>query len=167
MRLQGDTPGTPPAAGATPAAAGGHKRRPRDIGTAAETAVVRYLVANGWPSAERRALKGNLDQGDVTGCPGLVIEVKGGNAAKTASDGQITAWLAETETERLNAKADIGVLVLQRAGCGPANVGRWWAVIHLHHLNAFAHDAPVRMHLADACRYLRDIGYGTPLGDVA
>lgn len=28
--------------------------RPRDIGTRTETAVVRYLRANGWPNAERR-----------------------------------------------------------------------------------------------------------------
>ena len=33
-------------------------RRPRDIGTAAETAVVRHLQANGFPLAERRALHG-------------------------------------------------------------------------------------------------------------
>ena len=45
-------------------------------GTAAETAVVRFLQANGYPHAERRALAGAQDRGDVAGIPGLVIEVK-------------------------------------------------------------------------------------------
>ncbi len=35
-------------------------------GTAAETAVVKYLKANGFPKAERRALQGNLDKGDIS-----------------------------------------------------------------------------------------------------
>jgi len=45
-------------------------------GTAAETAVVRFLQANGYPHCERRALAGAQDRGDVAGIPGLVIEVK-------------------------------------------------------------------------------------------
>ena len=63
--------------------------RSKDIGTRAEAAVVRYLCANGWANAERRALRGSADWGDVTGTPGLVWEVKGGDAAKDASDNQI------------------------------------------------------------------------------
>ena len=35
--------------------------RPKAIGTAAETAVVRYLAAHGFPAAERRALHGARD----------------------------------------------------------------------------------------------------------
>ncbi len=149
MRLEG--------AAAVPAQ---RKRRPKDIGTEAETAVVRVMNGAGWPHAERRALRGNLDCGDITGCPGLVIEVKGGKAAKTASDGQVTAWLDETETERVNARADIGVLVMARAGIGPANAHMWWAIVHSKHFNAFAVDCPVRLHLGDALAYLRELGYG-------
>jgi hypothetical protein len=143
--------------------------RPRDIGTVAETAVVRYLQANGWPHAERRALRGTYDCGDVTGCPGLMFEVKAGQAAKTASDGQVDSWLAETETERRNAKADIGILVLARAGIGAHNCGRWWAVVPLGQV---AHiggielpPMPVRMHLQSVVRLLRAAGYGDPLPD--
>jgi hypothetical protein len=149
--------------------------RPKDIGTAAETAVVRYLRAHGFPHAERRALTGAYDQGDVTGIPGVVIEVKGGKAAKTASDGQVAAWLAETETERVNARADVGVLVMARAGIGPANAGRWWAVLDNHALTLLTHPSvsaypdapvgPVRMHLADVALLLRWADYGTPIGD--
>jgi hypothetical protein len=162
---------TPTSAGAAPprgrpAEVGPRRgRRPRDIGTIAESATVRYLQANGFPHAERRALRGAYDCGDVTGCPGLVFEVKGGQAARTASDGQVSLWLEETETERVNARADIGILVLQRGGIGPANAGRWWAVAPYPSFfyNALGHgDIAIRLHLADAVRLLRANGYGEP-----
>lgn len=100
--------------------------RPKDIGTAAETLVVRYLRDHGFPHAERRALHGNADLGDITGTPGLVWEVKGGDAAKTASDGQIAAWMDETEMERTNAGAAYGFLVVARSR---KNVRHWWAAV--------------------------------------
>jgi hypothetical protein len=143
--------------------------RPKDIGTAGETAVVRHLRANGFPGAERRALRGTYDAGDVTGCPGLCVEVKAGQAAKTASDGQVAAWLTETETERVNADADVGMLVLQRAGVGAANAGRWWAVLqmrpaagHLELGEGAGAPVTVRMHLTDALSLLQHAGYGEP-----
>jgi hypothetical protein len=148
--------------------------KPKAIGTAAETAVARYLQAHGFPHAERRALRGIEDAGDITGCPGVCVEVKGGDAAKNASDLLVSDWLAETEKERLNARADVGVLVLQRRGVGPANAGRWWAVmpvgtvavLRLTLVNPAPETwagPPVRMHLADAVRLLRAAGYGDPL----
>jgi hypothetical protein len=149
--------------------------RPRSIGTAAETAVCRYLTANGWPNAERRSLKGAADQGDITGCPGLVIEVKGGDTARAASDGLIADWMAETEAERVNAAADIGVLVLQRRGVGAGNAGRWWAYMDTDQLADLLYPgrpgrgftgrpvAPARLLLADVVLILRWAGYGQPL----
>ena len=132
--------------------------RPRDIGTRTETAVVRWLTAHGWPNAERRALHGNTDLGDITGTPGLIWEVKGGEAAKDASDRQIDAWLDETETERRNAAAAYGFLVCQRRGKG--DPGQWWAWMATDVLGALLCDgvdssclltpddaAPVRMRL--------------------
>lgn len=143
------------------------KRRPRDIGTAAETAVERCLHRNGFPHAEKRRQRGTLDPGDITGIPGLVIEVKGGEAARSASDAQVAAWLEETERERVNVGADIGVLVLQRRGVGLANAERWWAVLRLGVIHGGAENAPVRMLLADMCWLLRVWGYGDPLESVA
>lgn len=137
--------------------------RPKDIGTAAETAVVKALRQHGFPQAERRALAGAYDLGDITGTPGIVWEVKGGNAAKTASDGQVEAWLDETERERVNADAAFGVLVLQRAGIGAANAHRWWAVRRLQ-LHDGETTITARMSLADVCAYFRVIGWGEPLG---
>lgn len=152
--------------------------KPKAIGTKAETAVARYLAANGFPYAEKRRPEGRRDRGDITGCPGVCIEVKGGDAAKNASDLLVTDWLAETETERVNARADIGVLVLQRRGVGPANAGRWWAVmLHVAVYDLRSGDdrlaqpevwdlvdsTPLRMLLVDAVRLLRAAGYGQTL----
>jgi hypothetical protein len=148
--------------------------KPKAIGTKAETAVARWLQSAGFPHAERRALRGIEDAGDITGCPGICVEVKGGEAARAASDAQIGAWLAETETERLNARAVIGLLVMQRRGVGPANAGRWWAIMPAAQLcdlagsdmlGRFPEPAPVRMLLADVVAILRWAGYGQPLDE--
>lgn len=136
------------------------------IGTAAETAVVRAMQTRGFPSAERRRLRGRDDAGDLTGIPGVCVEVKGGAAAKDASDAQIEAWLVETEVERVNGRADIGVLVVQRRGVGPANADRWWAVVDGRHL-APDLQMPLRMLFGDFLRWLRIQGYGDELEDSA
>lgn len=149
--------------------------RSKDIGTRAETAVVRYLRGAGWPHAERRALTGARDLGDVTGTPGIVWEVK--VYRRPAGDTQIAAWMTETETERLNAGADIGVLVVRRAGFGDQRAGSWWAYLSAGALAGLATEGgfvpygqlafPVRMLLRDAVALLHLAGYGTPGGDAS
>lgn len=146
--------------------------RSKDIGTRAETAVVRYLKAYGWPSAERRALTGAQDQGDITGTPGVCWEVKA--RKKPISDLDVAGWMVETETERRNAGAVVGVLVVRRAGVGEGHAGRWWAYLSAGTLTGLAVEGgfvpyarlgfPVRMLLADAVAVLRAAGYGTPDG---
>lgn len=139
--------------------------KPRDIGTRHTTSVVRYLIANGFPHAELRNLAGQYDKGDITGTPGLVWECKGGNAAETAADGMVDKWMRETEKERRNANADIGVLVMKRRAIGPANAHQFWAVLPLWVLQPLAdpQHAPVRMFLGDAVTLLRGLGYGESL----
>ena len=90
-------------------------------GTAAERAVVDYLVANGFPYAERRALAGALDKGDVTGIPGVVIEVKNHAALDLAG------WLNELMREMDNAKAEFGTVVAKRRG--HADPSQWYAIL--------------------------------------
>lgn len=97
---------------------------PRNKGTSAESAVVGYLREHGWPSAERRALRGTLDCGDVTGTPSLAWEVKYAGAGM-----KIGPWLAETGLERLNSRAQHGILVIKPAGLGLKRVGSWYAVM--------------------------------------
>lgn len=97
--------------------------RPKDIGTRAETGLAHYLSVTYWPFAERRPLQGRFDKGDTTGHPGLVFECKA--ATKT----QYPSWLRETEVERVNAKADFGVLVHKPVGVGFKNVPRWSALM--------------------------------------
>jgi len=92
-------------------------------GTAAESALVKYLQSHGFPFAERRALTGQFDQGDVTGTPCLAWEVKN---HKTYSIG---AWLRETEIEKINAKADFGILVVKPNGVGLTKPEDFWAIM--------------------------------------
>jgi hypothetical protein len=82
----------------------------RAKGTGAETAVVNYLRAQGWPHAERRALGGNQDRGDIAGVIGTVIEVK--NCARM----ELAGWLDEALTEARNDGADYAVVWHKRRG---------------------------------------------------
>ncbi len=94
-------------------------------GTAAETAVATWLRDNGFPYAERRALAGIADKGDLTGIPGLCVEVKA--HARLA----IPEWLRELDAEVANSAAAVGLLVVKPKGIGVTRVGDWWAVQRL------------------------------------
>lgn len=90
-------------------------------GTAAETAVVRWLRDNGFPYAERRALTGSADQGDVTGCGPVVIEVKNHKTLDLAG------WVRELEVEMGNAKVDFGTVVAKKRGT--TDPGEFYAIL--------------------------------------
>ena len=104
----------------------------RAKGTAFETSIVRYLQ-QWWPYAERRALHGGADQGDITGTPGIVWECKNHNTLK------LSEWLRETETERENARAKVGVLIAKRRGV--ADPGEQYAVVPLRVMAQLLKDA--------------------------
>jgi hypothetical protein len=93
-------------------------------GTLAETAVADFLKQT-FTAVERRTLSGKNDRGDIAGVPGCVVEVKNQRSYK------IHEWMKETETERINASAEIGVLVIKPNGVGVSKVGEWWAVVSL------------------------------------
>lgn len=76
-------------------------------GTAWETAVVGFFKANGFPNAERRALSGVLDRGDIAGFP-MVVECK----ATQRID--LGVFMAEAEREAKNAKDTDHLLVIKR-----------------------------------------------------
>lgn len=104
-------------------------------GTAAETAVVSFLASNGFPYAERRALNGAVDLGDITGIPGIVLEVK------NCKEYTFGAWMRETEVERDNARADYGILVVKPKGVGATRVDQWWACMYWKPFNDLVDEA--------------------------
>ena len=138
--------------------------KPKRIGTAGESAARDFAQLNGFPWADRRPLKGNKDEGDLLLSPGLIAEVKSGDKARNASDQQVTRWLQETETERVNANADLAVLILTR---WRKPVERWWAITQTPAIEIPGPVVQVRMYLGDFLTYARHLGYGTPLEDVA
>lgn len=91
--------------------------RNKQRGTSWESKIVELLRDRGWPHAERRALGGAHDRGDIAGVPAVVIEAK--NCAKV----ELAAFLDEAETERANDKADLGVAWIKRRGKASAAEG--------------------------------------------
>jgi hypothetical protein len=84
--------------------------RSRAKGTAWESAIVHHLRTHGAPHAERRALNGAKDRGDIAGLPSVVIE------AKSAAKVELAQWLDEAEQERANDQAAVGVVWFKRRG---------------------------------------------------
>jgi len=105
----------------------------RRKGTAAETLITDLMRDTWWPNARRHGLNGSKDIGDInTGNPKLVVEVKADKAL------DYPRFLRETEAERINAQADIGVCVIKPPGLGERKKHLWWMLMsdktwrHLH-----------------------------------
>ena len=80
-------------------------------GSGAERDVVKYLK-QWFPYVDRRLAGATLDKGDVSGIPGVTIEIK--NHAKM----DLAGWLTELATEMANDKAWTGVVWHKRKGRG-------------------------------------------------
>jgi Holliday junction resolvase len=95
--------------------------RSKQKGTAAETAVVRFLQDSGWPHAERRTLSGAHDKGDISGVVGVSIEVKD---HKTIS---LSEFLSEALVEKENAGAKVGFAWIKKRMT--TNPGNWYVLM--------------------------------------
>ena len=133
-------------------------------GTAAESAVVKYLRSCGIP-ADRHALKGTADEGDVWAWPTvsggarLVAEVKAGEQTKAPSWVQLSKWWQEAEDEASRVQdCDMAVLVCKRHGSGLP--GDWHAWVRPDDLpgmqgTAMARVPWVMLPLGELVRWLR------------
>lgn len=130
----------------------------KDKGTRAETAVVRLARDMGWPYAERRALTGGVDRGDITGIHGVVIQVK--DVVKQ----EIASWQKDTIQQMVNDSSVTCVLVVKKKY---KNTRQWDAYIPLYqllyeapsHSSNFGMDAWARMDLEHAFKWLKTAGY--------
>lgn len=116
-------------------------RKSRNKGARAERAVVTYLRQHGFPHAERRIAGMDDDTGDVTGCPGVVIEVKD-HATIT-----LAAYMDQLREELAQANTEVGAAVVKRRG--QTDPGSWYAVM------------PFELWV----RALRRLGHGSPITD--
>lgn len=103
-------------------------------GTLAESAVVDYLRRT-FSMAERRALQGSKDRGDVSGIPKVVIEIKNHASYK------LPEWMRETKVEKENDNAELGILIIKPNGIGVSNVQDWWTVVPLETMVKLLKDA--------------------------
>jgi len=89
-----------------------------------ERDVAKYFNENGYPQVERRYGAGNtVDKGDLNGfAHAIIIECK--NVGKIT----LASIMDETEAEKNNAKADIGLAVIKRRN---TSAGRAYAVVTL------------------------------------
>lgn len=109
-------------------------------GTRAETKVVRYLGSFGI-EAQRRALTGSLDTGDVeyiTRQGKKILEVKAGKMTQSYSRGDKSTWLAQARAEAENSGMECR-LVIARHGRSEKDYEVWSADGHsFMYLDEFA-----------------------------
>lgn len=138
-----------------------------NVGKQTEQMVARWLRDHGYPHAERTVRTGYrttartlADAGDIDGCPGLCVQCKSLRPADRA-ERAVEGWLAETEAQRQQTGADLGLLIVRR--WGTTDVGRWWAFLRLDTLAPGHGGTPVRMEVRHAAAWLRVLGYGQPI----
>lgn len=86
--------------------------RSKARGTAFETAIVNWLIDNGFEAARRIALAGSKDTGDIDTGRGVNLEAKN---CKTIT---LAGWVEEAEQESRNANGRPVVTVIKRRGKG-------------------------------------------------
>lgn len=175
-----------------------------DKGREAENAVAAFLSLHGFPHAERRTKRGGMvpllcecrgvvpdcedchgtaqrlvpaDAGDLTGIPGVVIQVKWSPYKPLAHD------MRRTEEQRRVGRADVGLLVRKRKGVGLTRAGEWdaylpeWAMAYLLSGDSYHAPAPTvptagpqwgtwHTDLATAAALICRAGYGVPTRDL-
>ena len=93
-----------------------NRQSAKKAGTAFETLVATYLNEHVDDRIERRRLGGSQDRGDIAGLRHMggriVVECK--NTAKPA----LGVWATETEIQRGNDDANVGVIAHKRHGNG-------------------------------------------------
>lgn len=142
--------------------------RPKRIGTALESAVVRHARDHGFPGADRQPLRGTRDEGDVTLAPGVIVEAKSHKTAGTGQPGPkvLATWMDETELERVNAGADYALLIVKRTGS--TDVATFWCYLPMWQVAALLNvpeappdlDAVVCLTVRSAFALLLAAGYG-------
>lgn len=112
-------------------------------GTSFETMIKRYLNENGFPDAERTALKGGADTGDING---VKNRHSGRNAifqCKNQRTFQLSQWLDDTVEQAKNKGDAVPTLVVKRPNKGVNALG----------------DSYVVMRLSDLVDLLKEAGY--------
>jgi hypothetical protein len=107
----------------------------RQRGSETQTTVAQWFATHGWPYAE--PVGAGRSGTDVTGMPGLLVEVKARRALN------LTTWLQQHRSQ-----IDRPFVVHRPDGYGPARIAEW----------------PVTMRLDDFTSLLHEAGYGTREG---
>lgn len=103
------------------------KQKPKDKGTAAETAVVQWAKKHGFYTAVRIALTGSKDTGDVRIASGVMAQVKNGYTEhREPTDFQVGEWLAQMEKQQKNGQWQYALLVHKRYGKSDPDMWRWF-----------------------------------------
>lgn len=101
-------------------------------GYRSQSVVAAWFAAHGWPFAESTGA--GRSGSDVTGVPGLMVEVKARRAFSPL------AWLRQT-TKEAEQHNGLPFVVFRCDGQGEANVGEWGVLLRLDDMTTLLHEA--------------------------
>jgi hypothetical protein len=96
--------------------------QPKQKGTAAETAVLRFL-SGWWPNVTRLAPAGAADCGDLDGVPELCVQVKNHRQMRLAD------WVDQASEQAERARKPYAVVIHKRVRKG--DPAEWYATLTL------------------------------------
>lgn len=104
-------------------------RRPKDKGTAQETALTLWFRIHGWPFAKRRTLRGARDEGDLDLGDGIEVALE----SKAVRAWDPAGWMKELEAEVGNSRAKTGAVIVKKRGT--TDCGEYYVVLPLKYYN--------------------------------
>lgn len=107
--------------------------RMKQIGTQHETDIKSWLNANGWPYADRRALSGAADKGDLRLSERIPFVIEAKSAKSTTDRASLGTFVSELEAEVENAQAESGAVIFKKRGT--TDVGKYYAILPVWMLN--------------------------------
>lgn len=159
------------------------RRNTAEVGKETERRVAGAFRDYGWAGCERRVRTGYRvpgrtvqDQGDLTGLPGLCVQIKSFRTTEAGRDPNarmelaVPMWLDELEQQREASGAALGLLVVRR--WTTADARRWWCYLRTstlgylltsdpeHPLPEGWPDAPLRLELDDVLQVLQACHWG-------
>lgn len=101
--------------------------KPKNKGTKAETDTVNWAKKHEFYAADRIALSGVNDRGDVRITTGIMVQVKDGYTNnREPTDFQIDGWLKNAEKQRIRGEFDVVLLAHKRYMKADPDEWRWY-----------------------------------------
>ena len=105
----------------------------KSLGTGHETAVKKWLQANGWPFAARRTQAGANDEGDLQLSEAIPFTIEAKTSRSTTDKAALGQYMKELQAEVANKGDEGGAVIFKKRGT--TDVGEFYVLMPVKWLN--------------------------------